>query len=143
MKIQDVLRAKGSGVATVAPDTSIGELLAGLADRGIGAMVVVSATGSLAGIVSERDVVRQLHARGPAVLQGTVGDIMTTEVATCDPNDDIGDIMRLMTERRFRHLPVLQDGRLSGIVSIGDIVKSRIDDLVTTTAHLENYIAGS
>lgn len=143
MKIQDVLRAKGSGVATVAPDTSIGELLAGLSDRGIGAMVVVSATGSLVGIVSERDVVRQLHARGPAVLQGTVGDIMTTEVATCDPHDDIVDIMRLMTERRFRHLPVLQDGRLAGIVSIGDIVKSRIDDLVTTTAHLENYIAGS
>jgi CBS domain-containing protein len=143
MKIQDVLRAKGSDVATVAPETSISDLLAGLADRGIGAMVVVSGAGDLVGIVSERDVVRQLHSHGQAVLGGTVQDIMTTDVATCDPHDGIDHVMRVMTEGRFRHLPVLKDGQLAGIVSIGDVVKSRISELVTTTEHLESYISGT
>jgi CBS domain-containing protein len=143
MKIQDVIRAKGSDVATVGPDTTIIDLLSALAERGVGAMVVRSDAGSLVGIVSERDVVRQLHSRGPSMLGGSVQDIMTTDVATCDPHDDIEHVMRMMTERRFRHLPVMKDGELAGIVSIGDVVKSRIDELVTTTEHLESYISGS
>lgn len=143
MKIQDVLRAKGSDVATVGPQTTISDLLAELAVRGVGAMVVVASTGDLVGIVSERDVVRQLHRRGSALLGAAVEEIMTTDVATCDPHDDVQQVMRTMTERRFRHLPVVTNGALTGIVSIGDIVKSRIDELVTTTAHLENYISGS
>ncbi|HVX44891.1 MAG TPA: CBS domain-containing protein [Mycobacteriales bacterium] len=143
MKIQDVIRAKGSDVSTVGPDTTIIDLLSALAERGVGAMVVMSDAGSLVGIVSERDVVRQLHSRGPSMLGGSVQDIMTTDVATCEPRDDIEHVMRMMTERRFRHLPVMAGGQLAGIVSIGDVVKSRIDELVTTTAHLENYISGS
>lgn len=143
MKIKDVIRAKGSDVSTVGPDTTIIDLLAGLDARGVGAMVVISDSGSLVGIVSERDVVRQLHSRGPSMLGGSVQDIMTTDVATCEPHDGIEHVMRLMTERRFRHLPVMKEGQLVGIVSIGDVVKSRIDELVSTTAHLESYISGS
>lgn len=143
MRIQDVIRAKGSDVSTVGPDTTIVDLLSALSERGVGAMVVTSDDDSLVGIVSERDVVRQLHSRGPSMLGGSVQDIMTTDVATCDPHDSIDHIMRLMTERRFRHLPVVKDGQLVGIVSIGDVVKSRIDELVSTTAHLESYISGS
>jgi CBS domain-containing protein len=143
MRIQDVIRAKGSDVSTVGPDTTIVDLLSALSERGVGAMVVTSNDDSLVGIVSERDVVRQLHSRGPSMLGGSVQDIMTTDVATCDPHDSIDHIMRLMTERRFRHLPVVKDGQLVGIVSIGDVVKSRIDELVSTTAHLESYISGS
>ena len=142
MKISDVVRTKGSAVATVSPDATVTVLLDRLAEHGVGAMVVQTADGSLAGIVSERDVVRQLHKGGAPMLDWPVERIMTRDVATCAPTDAIEDVLRLMTERRHRHVPVLVDGKLGGIVSIGDLVKSRIDDLVSTTAHLEHYIAG-
>jgi CBS domain-containing protein len=143
MKINDVVRGKGATVATMSPDATVTVLLERLAEHGVGAMVVQSPDGSLAGIVSERDVVRQLHQHGSDLLGWPVERIMTRDVATCAPGDAIEDVMRLMTDRRLRHVPVLMDGSLAGIVSIGDLVKSRIDDLVTTTAQLESYIAGS
>ena len=143
MKISDVVRSKGSVVATVSPQVSVTVLLQRLAEHGVGAMVVQTGVGALAGIVSERDVVRQLHQHGAQLLGWPVEKIMTRDVATCGPGDGIEDVMRLMTDRRLRHVPVIVDGSLGGIVSIGDLVKSRIDDLVTTTAHLEHYIAGS
>ena len=143
MKISDVVRSKGSAVATVSPDATVTVLLDRLAEHGVGAMVVQAADGSLAGIVSERDVVRQLHKGGAPMLAWPVERIMTRDVATCSPGDAVEDVLRLMTERRHRHVPVVVDGELGGIVSIGDLVKSRIDDLVSTTAHLEHYIAGS
>ncbi|HEX3813699.1 MAG TPA: CBS domain-containing protein [Mycobacteriales bacterium] len=143
MKISDVVRNKGSAVATLSPDSTVTVLLERLAEHGVGAMVVQAPDGSVSGIVSERDVVRQLRERGAQLLGISVDQIMTRNVTTCAPGDAIEDVMRLMTDRRLRHVPVMQDGALAGIVSIGDLVKSRIDDLVSTTAHLEHYIAGS
>jgi CBS domain-containing protein len=141
MRIADVLRNKGTTVATVGPDASVAELLGELATHNVGALPVIDG-GNLVGIVSERDVVRRLHAGGARLLQATVADIMTTEVTTCSPNDDVSDLAAVMTSRRFRHLPVVVDGELAGIVSIGDLVKARIDLLESERAQLQNYIAG-
>jgi CBS domain-containing protein len=141
MRIADVLRRKGTAVATVGPGATVTELLAELANHNVGALPVVEG-GNLIGIVSERDVVRRLHAGGPGLLQATVRDIMTTEVTTCSPGDDVGDLAAVMTSRRFRHLPVVVDGELAGIVSIGDLVKARIDLLESERAQLQSYIAG-
>jgi len=141
MRIADVLRRKGTTVATVGPDVRVVELLGELAAHNVGALPVIEG-GNLVGIVSERDVVRRLHAGGAAVLQAKVADIMTTEVTTCSPGDDVGDLAAVMTSRRFRHLPVVVDGKLAGIVSIGDLVKARIDLLESERAQLQNYIAG-
>jgi CBS domain-containing protein len=141
MRIADVLRRKGSTVATVGPDVTVNELLGVLAAHNVGALPVVE-NDDIVGIVSERDVVRRLHAGGAALLQAKVADIMTTEVTTCGPGDDVSDLAAVMTSRRFRHLPVVVDGRLAGIVSIGDLVKARIDLLESERAQLQNYIAG-
>lgn len=140
MRIADVLRNKGGAVATIKPDATITELLAGLAERNIGAMVVVGANGGLEGIVSERDVVRQLHAQGPGVLDRPVSKIMTSVIATCTKTDSIDAISALMTENRVRHVPVLENDKLIGIVSIGDVVKNRIDELEAEHAQLQSYI---
>ncbi len=142
MRIRDVLRTKGADVATVSPGATVAVLLDRLAERRVGAMVVQDGDQPLVGIVSERDVVRALHADGALLLDRPVEAIMTTEVTTCAPGDSVEHVMRLMTEQRVRHVPVLDRGRLAGIVSIGDVVKSRIDDLQTTTEHLESYITG-
>ncbi|MCX6463906.1 MAG: CBS domain-containing protein [Pseudonocardiales bacterium] len=141
MRIADVLRNKGSEVATVAPDATVTELIATLAERNVGALPVVDG-GRLVGIVSERDVVRRLHAGGAAVLDARVADIMTSEVTTCSPSDGAAELASVMTRGRFRHLPVVVDGRLAGIVSIGDLVKARIDMLESEREQLQSYIAG-
>ncbi len=142
MRIHDVLRHKGSAVATVSPEASVRELLAKLAEHGIGALVVSSDGHRVEGIVSERDVVRRLHDDGADLLSQPVSSIMTADVHTCGPDELLVDLMRAMTERRIRHIPVVVAGRLSGIVSIGDIVKFRIDELETERRQLENYISG-
>jgi CBS domain-containing protein len=129
-------------VATVRPDVTVVELLGELAEHNVGALPVVDG-GNLIGIVSERDVVRRLHAGGAATLDARVADIMTTDVSTCSPSDDVGDVAAVMTSRRFRHLPVVVNGELAGIVSIGDMVKARIDLLESERAQLQRYIAGS
>lgn len=139
MRIADVLRTKGTSVATVSPEATVRELLAGLAEHNIGAMPVLGPDG-VAGIVSERDVVRKLHERGGALLSRPVSEIMTTVVATCSPRDSVDDLSVLMTQRRVRHVPVLDDGRLAGIVSIGDVVKSRMEELETSHEQLQAYI---
>ncbi|WP_037353756.1 CBS domain-containing protein [Amycolatopsis orientalis] len=141
MRIADVLQRKGATVATVSPGTTVAELLAGLARHNVGAMVVVDAEGGIAGIVSERDVVRKLHEHGPSVLQGPVADIMTTMVASCTPDDPVDQLSVVMTERRIRHVPVLDGGRLAGIVSIGDVVKIRMEQLEQSQEQLEAYIS--
>jgi CBS domain-containing protein len=141
MRIADVLRGKGSGVATVHPSATVTELLGLLAGRNVGALPVVDG-GRLVGIVSERDVVRQLHTRGVDLLDVRVADIMTTEVATCSPTDSAAELARIMTEGRFRHMPVCDGGALCGIVSIGDLVKARIDQLEAERQQLQTYIAG-
>jgi CBS domain-containing protein len=143
MRIRDIVRTKGDAVATVRPDATVRELLAMLAEHNIGAAVVSADERTIAGIASERDVVRHLHARGDALLAMPVSEIMTSDVRTCDLDDHIDELRRTMTEHRIRHLPVLHDGRLAGIVSIGDVVKSAIDELETEREHLVGYIQRS
>jgi CBS domain-containing protein len=139
MRIADVLRNKGASVATITPETSVSGLLNELSALNIGAMVVVSSDG-LIGIVSERDVVRKLHELGAEILRRPVSEIMTTMVATCTPTDSVDSLTALMTRNRVRHVPVLDNGRLIGIVSIGDVVKHRMDELETEHKQLQAYI---
>ena len=139
MRIADVLRNKGAAVVTINPEATVRELLAGLADRNIGAMVVVGAEGVL-GIVSERDVVRQLHTHGGSVLTRPVSKIMTATVATCAKGDTVDEISVLMTKHRVRHVPVLNGEKLVGIVSIGDVVKTRMEELEAEHQQLQSYI---
>lgn len=141
MRIADLLRHKGSDVATVPPGISVSGLLEDLASHNIGAMVVVDETGSLVGIVSERDVVRQLHERGAELLHAPVSEIMTTSVVTCEPTEAVNSLASIMTERRIRHMPVVTGGKLVGLVSIGDVVRSRISQLESDREQLESYIS--
>ncbi|VEG56686.1 putative signal-transduction protein containing cAMP-binding and CBS domains [Mycolicibacterium aurum] len=140
MRISDVLRTKGATVATITPETSVAGLLTELSVHNIGAMVVVSPDGLL-GIVSERDVVRALHEMGADVMRRPVSEIMTTMVATCSPEDSVDSLSALMTTNRVRHVPVVVNGRLAGIVSIGDVVKTRMEELEREHEHLQAYIS--
>ncbi|RBO93874.1 CBS domain protein [Nocardia puris] len=142
MRIAEILRSKGSDVATVAPETTVRALLAVLAEHNIGAVVVSPDGTTIAGIVSERDVVRSLHRHGAALFDTPVAEIMTAEVRTCDLDDHVDRLRRVMTEHRVRHLPVVHGGALVGIVSIGDVVKSAIAELATERQHLVDYVQG-
>jgi len=139
VRIADVLKNKGAGVLTIAPDTLISDLIGGLITRNVGAMVVVGPDG-LVGIVSERDVVRMLHQHGAAALGRQVADIMTSQVITCSPEDSVDSLSGLMTTNRVRHVPVIDKGHLAGIVSIGDVVKTRMEQLQAEREQLEAYI---
>ena len=140
MRISDVIRRKGDLVVTVRSDATVQRLLEILEENRIGAVVVSNDGSTVSGIVSERDVVRHLGTAGAGVLDQTVATIMTSEVQTCTPQDFIEDLARTMTDRRIRHVPVVVDGQLRAIVSIGDIVKWRIDELLTERDHLVGYI---
>lgn len=147
MRIAEVLHGKGSDVISVEQDSSVWELLELLAKHNIGAVVVRDGE-SVAGIVSERDIVRRLPTGGVEMLSGPVSAIMTALVVTCTPDDTVDSLTAIMTERRVRHLPVMVDGRLAGIVSIGDVVKSRVaqleqdrEQLEQDREQLESYIA--
>jgi len=142
MRITDVLRRKGNAVVTITPDRSVRDLLSALAEHRVGALVVSTDGGSVDGIVSERDVVRRLHSDGPGVLDEPVSAIMTAQVSTCGPDVTTDDLMSEMTEHRFRHVPVVVEGRLVGIVSIGDVVKFRLEELQHERDHLTAYIHG-
>jgi CBS domain-containing protein len=142
MRIRDVLRSKGDAVYTTHPDTTVNELLATLARHNVGALVVSADGSTVAGIVSERDVVRRIHDSGVSVLDGPVSAIMTGTVTTCTEDENVQDVMRLMTDRRIRHVPVLRKGVLVGVISIGDVVKSRIGELEHERSNLIGYIAG-
>jgi len=143
MRITDVLRVKGTQVVTITKDIKVRQLLAVLAEHGIGAVVVSGNGTSVDGIVSERDIVRAFAQRGAAVMSEPVTAIYTAEVHTVTPQTPIEDVMRMMTERRVRHAPVVVDGRLQGIVSIGDVVKIRIGELETERTALTDYITGT
>jgi CBS domain-containing protein len=142
MRISDVLRVKGTQVVTVTPDTKVRRLLAVLAEYQIGAVVVSDDGTAVGGIASERDIVRALARRGAAVMSEPVTAIYTAQVHTVTPQTPIEEVMRMMTERRVRHAPVVADGRLRGIVSIGDVVKIRIGELETERTALSDYITG-
>lgn len=140
MRIGDVLNAKTSHeVVTITPDSGVRELVAKLAEHNVGALIVSSDGTTLDGIVSERDVVRHLHNDG-TVVNNTVAAIMTSIVETCDQDTNVDELMKIMTERRIRHVPVVQDGQLIGIISIGDVVKHRIDQLEFERDQLDSYV---
>ena len=140
MRIGDVLHAKASSeVVTISPDAGVRELVAKLAEHNVGALIVSSDGSTLDGIVSERDVVRHLHSDG-TVVNNTVAAIMTAVVETCDEDSDVHELMKIMTQRRIRHVPVVHDGRLIGIISIGDVVKHRIDQLEFERDQLDSYV---
>ena len=143
MRITDLLRVKGTRVVTVTPDTTVRQLLAVLAEHRIGAVIVSGDGTSVDGIASERDIVRAFAKQGAAAMSEPVTAIYTAEVHTVTPDTQIEDVMRMMTERRVRHAPVVQDGSLRGIVSIGDVVKNRIDELETERAALTDYITSA
>ncbi len=138
--IDDVLKAKAnSDVITIAPDATVRELVGLLAEHNVGALIVSNDGTSVDGIVSERDVVRRLNENDD-VLGAAVSEIMTADVATCDGADEVHTLLRLMTDRRIRHVPVLTDSRLTGVISIGDIVKHRIDQLEFERDQLDSYV---
>lgn len=148
MRIADILRNKGAAVATVTESTTVTGLLTELAIHNIGAMVVIAPGGTgcdpggVVGMVSERDVVRHLQQSGPGLLRRPVGEIMSAVAVTCRPDDPVDDLAALMTNNRVRHVPVLDGGRLVGIVSIGDVVKNRMEELQSERQQLQAYITG-
>jgi CBS domain-containing protein len=140
MRISDVLSSKPSAqVVTIPPDATVRDLLALLAQHNVGAVVVSTDGETVDGIVSERDVVRRLH-EDEAVLDGAVSVIMTRDVRTCEPDTSVDDLRVVMTELRIRHVPVVTDGRLTGIISIGDVVKSSLDQLQFERDQLDSYV---
>jgi CBS domain-containing protein len=141
MRISDVIRRKGGEVITVRTDASVTELLSLLSEHKIGAVVVSDDGESVHGIVSERDIVRHLHTEGASLLDAPVGQIMTSEVHTASPDESLDALETMMTERRFRHVPVVVDGKLVAIVSIGDVVKNRVDELEGERDDLIKYIS--
>jgi CBS domain-containing protein len=143
VRISDVLQSKGADVTTLDAAASVRELVAILGERRIGAVIVSSDGRAPAGMVSERDVVRQLQLQADQLLDQPVASIMTADVVVCAPRDTVDTVLQLMTERRIRHVPVLEDGTVVGIVSIGDLVKNRIDELRQERDHLTDYISGS
>lgn len=146
MLIEHILHRKGSHVATTTADAPLTEVLAMLAEQNVGALVVTSdpdqEEAQVVGIISERDIVRAVAETGATALGRQTRDVMSTTITTCDLRSTVDDLMRLMTERRIRHIPVVDQRRLVGIVSIGDVVKTRIDELETETETLHDYLTG-
>jgi CBS domain-containing protein len=143
MNVDGILRAKGATVYTIRPDNTVGDLVLTLRENRIGAMVVSEDGRSVLGMISERDVVRGLAELGPRVLETAVAELMTRLVVSCTPQDSVKHVMTEMTKRRIRHLPVLADGALCGIVSIGDIVKNRLEEMETETNVLREAYLGA
>jgi len=142
VRIASLLAGKGDSVATITADKTVTAAVDALRAHRIGALVVSSDGEHIDGIVSERDIVRGLAGERSALLDEPVGSIMTSTVFTCSPDDDVESLMAVMTQRRIRHVPVVEDGRLCGIISIGDVVKSRIDELEKDRKELVEYING-
>ena len=140
MRIEDIVRGKGAAVVTIEPSASVEDLVGLLGEHRIGAVVVTSDGLHIDGIVSERDVVRELGKQGAAVLTKLVSEIMTANVHTCGLNDSLEETAHTMTYQHIRHLPVVVDGELHGVISIGDVVKNRIDQLLDERNHLLGYL---
>jgi len=140
MTVKAILSRKGNDVITIEPTVTLSAAVKVLADHRIGAVVVVGADRQVAGILSERDIVRALAQRGPGALEESVGQVMTRRVVTCSESDTVVEIMERMTQGKFRHLPVVERGRLAGLVSIGDIVKHRLEEMEHESNALREYI---
>lgn len=141
--VATILSSKGRSVITVSPQRTLHEAVDLLAERGVGALVVTGVDGVVLGILSERDVIRVLGQNGPRALDNTVARVMTARVTTCTPFDTIEDVMEMMTAGRFRHVPVMENGKLAGIVSIGDVVKHRLAGFESEQRALREYIASA
>lgn len=141
MNVAAILKLKGRDVATARAEASLMEIVGNLARHKVGAMVIVDAANRVVGIVSERDIVRALSTQGAEVLGHTAADFMTREVVTCSEEDTVVELMERMTDGRFRHLPVIADGELAGIVSIGDVVKARVNEAEQEAEAMRSYIA--
>ncbi|HYD65072.1 CBS domain-containing protein [Azospirillum sp.] len=141
MHVAAVLKRKGTDIVTVRPDEPIAAVARTLAERRIGAALVVDG-GAPAGILSERDIVRGVAKHGSAVLQQPASALMTRDLVTCQPTDTVAQVMAVMSERRIRHLPVMDGERLAGVISIGDVVKARLDDAELEVESLRGYVAG-
>ena len=143
MQVSAILAEKGHDVATAKPDAPMMTIIEDLADKNIGAIVITNAQNGVAGIISERDVVRALAQNGASVVDQPVSSFMTQSVVTCAEHESSHDLMAKMTSGRFRHLPVVSDTQLVGIISIGDIVKARIEEVQREAEALRDYIASS
>jgi len=139
MNIGQILKAKGRAVATARPDTSLLEIAHKLAQKKIGAIVIVGDKGDVVGIISERDIIRKLGERGPSVLNEPVSESMTANVISCQETSTLDELMEIMTQGRFRHVPVIEDGALVGIVSIGDVVKNHIAEVEMEVTAMRGY----
>jgi CBS domain-containing protein len=139
-KVSSVLKHKGRDVVTVAPQQTVAWVVKVLAQNRIGAVPVISEEGQLIGIISERDIIRGMSEHADAVLALAVDQLMTRDVKTCSPEDQLVDLMEVMTLQRIRHLPVIQNGALHGIVSIGDVVKQRLEEVQSEAEELRRYI---
>jgi CBS domain-containing protein len=142
MLVSQILAQKSGGVVTAAPTVSVADLAALLAEKKIGAVIVTADGKTVAGIVSERDIVRGLALRGAGALGGPISGIMTAKVVTCTPGDSTDTVLHAMTDGRFRHMPVMQGGAIVGIISIGDVVKARLAELAMEKDALEGMIKG-
>jgi CBS domain-containing protein len=140
MTVRAILDAKGRQVVSIGADTKLSSAVKTLSERRIGALLVM-AGGKIEGILSERDVVRELGERGPAVLDEPVRAVMTAKVMTCRRSDTVAFLMERMTEGKFRHLPVVEDGEVVGLISIGDVVKHRVMEYETEQEAMRDYIA--
>ena len=143
MNVETILRTKGREVATIRPGETVGAAVDALISRNIGALVVSEDGERVDGIISERDIVHALARHGSRLLHVGVAEVMTQPVVTCDPTEGVGELMAEMTNRRIRHLPVVENGRLCGIVSIGDVVKNRLDEIEFEAHSLRSFIAGA
>ena len=143
MNVETILRNKGNRVATIHSDATIADAVESLRRQGIGALVVSDDGDSVDGILSERDIVAALANDGASLLSRPVAEVMTRTVLTCDPQDTVAELMAEMTNRRIRHFPVVEDGKLCGIVSIGDVVKSRLDEIEFEASSMRSFIAGA
>jgi CBS domain-containing protein len=142
MNVETILQNKGRAVATIRPEDTVGAAVDALISGNIGALVASEDGVAVDGIISERDIVHALAQHGSGLLALTVAEVMTRPAVTCDPSESVGELMAEMTNRRIRHFPVVRNGRLCGIVSIGDVVKNRLDEIEYEAKSLRSFIAG-
>lgn len=141
MQAQDILKHKGGDVISISDSSTLDDAINTLSDRNIGAVVVLDSSGRLCGILSERDIIHVLNGAPTGFRETVVANVMTREVITAEPTTSVDELLVMMTERRFRHLPIMKDGVLLGLVSIGDVVKHRIREAINEAEALKDYIA--
>lgn len=142
MKLKSIISSNQSSVVVIATDASITEAVRLLSEHGIGALVVSSSVNSIEGMLSERDIVRSLNNPDQDTMSLSVHQLMTADVHTCSMDSTVAELMSLMTTKRIRHVPVMDDGKLCALVSIGDMVSARLNELETERQHIQDYISG-